>query len=64
MLLCFVYLNGIQSSILFFTGSEKCIDTRKDFSAGSVKKQSMITAELANYWRVMVKSIAGTPMAM
>ena len=48
-LLCFVSLIGTQSSILFFTVSDKCTDTKKDFSLSSDAQQSTIAAKLATW---------------
>ena len=47
VLLCFLFLNGTQSSILFFTVSGKCTDSKKDFSLSSENTQSTIAAKLA-----------------
>jgi hypothetical protein len=48
-LLCFVSLSGTQSSILFFTVSDKCTDTKNDFSLSSDAQQSTIAAKLATW---------------
>ena len=49
VLLCFVSLSGTQSSILLFTVSDRCTDTKKNFSLSSDAQQSTITAKLATW---------------
>jgi hypothetical protein len=49
ILLCFVSLKGTKSSILLFTVSRKCTDTKQEYSLSSDNYQSTITAKLATW---------------
>ncbi len=47
ILLCLLFVNGIHSSLLFFTVSEKCTDMKKEHGLCSVNHQATIKAKLA-----------------
>lgn len=49
ILLCLITMDSARSSVLFFTVSEKCTDTRKDYSLTSNERQSTITTKLASW---------------
>jgi hypothetical protein len=49
VLLCFVALTGTESSILFFTVSQRSTDLKKDHNLASHDHQSTITAKLATW---------------
>ena len=47
VLLCLLFVEDTKSSLLFFTVSEKCTDTRKDYGLSYDKHQATIKAKLA-----------------
>ena len=49
ILLCLLFVDDAKASLLFFTVSEKCIDTRNDHSLTSDKNKATITAKLATH---------------
>jgi hypothetical protein len=49
VLLCFVTINDGESSILFFTVSQKCTDPKKEYNLSSDDHQSTISVKLASW---------------
>ena len=49
ILLCLLFTDDAKASLLFFTVSEKCTDTRNDHGLTSDKNQATITAKLATH---------------
>ena len=49
ILLCLLFADDAKASLLFFTVSEKCIDTRNDHGLTIDKNQATITAKLATH---------------
>ena len=49
ILLCLLFVDDAKASLLFFTVSEKCIDTRNDHGLTSDQNQATITAKLATH---------------